>query len=72
MISTALASTVWRRAVLLSPTAAGTQDSILIISSIFIGDSIEQPFNANMSFLRFRVWTIKGKKKLHEFLADMG
>ena len=21
---------------------------------------------------RFRVWTMKGKKRLHEFLADMG
>lgn len=26
----------------------------------------------NMFVLRFRVWTMKGKKKLYEFLADMG
>lgn len=26
----------------------------------------------NMVVLRFRVWTMKGKKKLYEFLADMG
>ncbi|XP_031550751.1 cell division control protein 45 homolog [Actinia tenebrosa] len=28
--------------------------------------------HSNYTACRFRVWTMKGKKKLHEFLADMG
>ena len=32
-------------------------------------DSLKQsPYTAS----RFRIWTTKGKKKLNEFLADMG
>ena len=53
-------------------TRLNTTEYKFILIVVFLNFNLLLMLSIYNSSIRFRIWTSKGKKKLNEFLADMG